>query len=960
MKWKIFIITLLIISLFPLMILNSNEAEPLPLSPLQPSDLQVNFYDEQLFMMLNLYPTTTSLVAYVNVVAQASNSGYGPAYLLNAITNNCWWYQVGVAYNWPYTNGSFNPGFHMIYMVWNSSGDPVIGPVLLNFNGPVNSGDQVTLKIYLSNGNIVLCAHDDYTRAEASVSINANGASSIVTSLNLRHGYITGLMTEWYHLRPYYGGETGVIYRLQYFASSFTLGINEFATSSTESQVSAFRTVEYNVQNNYTFYNLSYIGAFEASNGYYFVTGDLYPIFLNYKIIGGNFSVPINATYLYYGYKDTTTLPSLIFVDANSNIDLPTLVQKGLSRIISLNNTPVEATRSGNLTLYYQLQYYLNVNIPVNASINGVFTTLTSGWYNASVKITVSPFTYYKNDSRIMVSSYPTNQFVLNGPINLTIKYILQYYIQVNSPTVVFGEINGTNSSISSGWYTQSTLIQIYNITFYENNETRTVIVKILPSNRIFVNASYVIYVEEVIQYYITVKSPIPIYALINGTNQTLVSNWYNKGTTIYIENTTFYGPNNEFRCIIGYTSPSNNITVEEPLTIVIGVVRQYPVHVKSPIPIYALINGTNETLPKFSWINNGTRIQVENITYYLNKTYRLLIKNILPYPIFIVNHPINMTIITVPQYYLNVDSNYPVYICLNGINTTLNSGWYNNWTKIQLYRIWYLSQVERQYLINVYINGRAINYTQLIIDEPISLKIIYVIQYYINITSNIPIQAIVNNTLITFTPGWYAKGTPILFVNNTYYASNTVRYITLAITPMNFTVNRSVVVKVVTLKEYLVTINMPIPITINNKTINTSEIWITAGEVIMIPKYINISNNEQLFYNTTSYTINVTKPLNVSVNAIREYLVTINGISEWLPTGTILTLTQSVPIYEQGKWIGTYNLSNGGAITVNEPITEIFVENINGLFVGGIVLIVAIIILIVLYLMIRKSKPKF
>ncbi|QXJ28023.1 hypothetical protein J5U23_00891 [Saccharolobus shibatae B12] len=960
MEWRVIIITiLLIISLIPLTSVYHSNAKPLPLSPLNSNDPGITFYDEQIFMALNAYPVSTNLIAYVKVISQTSDSGYGPAYLLNAITNNDWWYQIGVAYNWPYTNGSFDPGFHMIYMVWNSSGDSVIGPVLLSFNGNVNNGDEIMLEIEISNGNIVLSAYDNSTGAKAVATVNANGASSIVTDLNFLHGYITGLMTEWYHLRAYFGGELGVVYRLQYLTTSFTLGINEMYLTSPPQSI-ASNEVAYSVSNNYTFYDLSYIGAYAASNGYYFITGDLYPIFLNYKVIGGSFNIPINVTYFYDSFKETVRLPSLIFVDSNSNISLPSMVLNGLSRIVSLNSTPILANRSGNLTVYYQLQYFININVPVNASINGIYTTLSSGWYNASIKVAISPFTYYPNSSRIMVFSYPTSQFTLNNPINLTVTYILQYYVHVNSLIPLFGSINGTNSTIFSGWYNQNTIIQIYNITFYQSNETRAIITKILPANKILVNMSYTITVDELVQYYIAVKSQIPIYALINGSNNTLTSNWYNRGTTINVENITYYGPNNEYRDIIIAILPSKNITVENPVTISIITVKQYPLTVYSKVPVYALVNGTNETLQKYSWFNTGSRIQIENITYYINSTARLLMEKVLPYSNFTLLQPINITIITLPQYFLNVSSNYPVYIFFNGKNATLSNGWYNNGTEIELYPTWYINQTERQHLVSISLNGKSTSVAVIIINEPISLKLQYVLQYYIDLISNIPIKALINSTLVTFSPGWYNTGTPISFVNMSYYVSNNTRYVILSIVPFNFTVNRSITVKVTTIKEYLVTVNTPVLITILNRTVNTSEIWVPAGQIISISKYVNISNNVRIFYNTTSYLINVTQPTNINVKPVKEYLVTINGSSEWLPSGSVITLTHSIPIYEQGKWIGTYNVTNGMTITVNEPITETLVKTVNGTFIGGIVIVIAIVILGILLLTIRRSRPKF
>ncbi|MEM4115827.1 MAG: hypothetical protein QXP59_07480 [Saccharolobus sp.] len=955
MKWELIIVILLIIPQVGL-INNHNIAKPLPLSPLVASNLEITLVDEQLFIALNSYPVTTNMSAYVKVIAQSSISGYGPAYLINAITNNGWWYQLGVAYNWPYSNGSYDPGFHLIYMVWASNGSPVIGPFLVNFNGQVNSGDEVLLEMYFSGSNIILSAYDIYTGAKASVSVKAEG-TTFTTSNNLIHGFITGLMTEWYHSRPYYGGEQGVIYKLPYFSSYFTLGADEFQNSSNIFYV----THDYLAQNNYTFYNLSFGGAFEASNGVYFVTGDLYPIFLNYKIIGGNFTQQLNVTYQCLNYIKTSELPSLIFANLGTNLTVPTLIVKGFSRIILINQTPIEVLRSGNLTLYYQLQYYVNVNIKVNSSVNNMPFNLTSGWYNGSSNISISNYTYYNNKSRLyIISVYPSFQFTLKGPVNISIIYVLQYYVELVSSLPVFGSINGTNTTISSNWFNANTIIQIYNKTFYPNNVTRITITKISPSNIIIVNKSYTVFIKSLVQYFVKIISPIRVFALINGSNTTLSSNWYNANTSIQVENITYYGLNDEYRYLIVNILPSQNIIIKNPIIIKIIAVKQYPIHVISPITVFALINGTNETLPSFFWINSGTQINIENITYYINNTSRLIITNISPYSSFVVNNPINISITTLSQYFLNISSNRLVYAYVNGKNVTLNSNWYDNGTEIIIYRIWYFNSTERQYLVSISVNGKNIAQNVIIINQPIFLRLSYVIQYYINLTSNIPVKAIVNTSLVTFKPNWYDEGTPIMFLNYTYYVTNDTRYIILSITPMNFTVNHSLNVIVKDMEEFLVKANNPVIFIINNESINTSEVWVPNGEIIQVLKYYYISTNERIFYNTTNYTLDVTKPLDVSVIPVREYLVNINGSSMWLPYGSIVTLSESLPIYEQGKWVGTYNASNGVNITITSPVTETFVKSVNGLFVGIILLIIGLILIVVLIFIIRSSKPKF
>ena len=77
-------------------------------------------YDEQL---LAIYPQSFTSMAFNVVAAQQTGVGdIGPAYLLNAYSNQNYWYQVGVTYNWAGTGDS---GFMMAYEVFDPSGQSI-------------------------------------------------------------------------------------------------------------------------------------------------------------------------------------------------------------------------------------------------------------------------------------------------------------------------------------------------------------------------------------------------------------------------------------------------------------------------------------------------------------------------------------------------------------------------------------------------------------------------------------------------------------------------------------------------------------------------------------------------------------------------------------------------------------------------------------------------------------------
>ena len=184
------------------------------------SQTQSASYDEQIGVSFT--QSFTSLAFNVTAIAQSSSSGIGPAYLLNGLSNTGYWYQVGVSYDW----GGPTIGFGMNYEVFNPSGTSIFpangGGGLTSFSGSVNSGNLVLLSLYFNNstGMVRMYAYDWNTGASASETFSSEGATyfqgqSPTQSYNPL-GF-TGLMTEWYHVNPYYGSEQQVTYSEQGF-----------------------------------------------------------------------------------------------------------------------------------------------------------------------------------------------------------------------------------------------------------------------------------------------------------------------------------------------------------------------------------------------------------------------------------------------------------------------------------------------------------------------------------------------------------------------------------------------------------------------------------------------------------------------------------------------------------------------------------------------------------------------
>ena len=153
----------------------------------------------------------------VTAVAQSDNDGIGPAYLINALSNAGYWYQIGLSYNWSIEGNasqlSHADGFLVNYNVFNPNGT-VVAPVcpggpcggVMNITGNINNGDKILLSISVQGSNIIMSMKDWNTGAAAEMNFSNEGATGFEGTLRSPNyaGFFSGLMTEWHHNAPYY------------------------------------------------------------------------------------------------------------------------------------------------------------------------------------------------------------------------------------------------------------------------------------------------------------------------------------------------------------------------------------------------------------------------------------------------------------------------------------------------------------------------------------------------------------------------------------------------------------------------------------------------------------------------------------------------------------------------------------------------------------------------------------
>jgi hypothetical protein len=190
--------------------MTANSIKP---SAVQAQDRPTVHYRQQTALLFASLPANTWTLCWtVTATKQTDADGYGPAYLLNGLTNAGYWYQVGISYNYGATQG-----FQFAYEWWDnhghslqvSSDDPV------PFSETVNDGDSIALSLYFQAGNIVMLAIDGNTQGVAEIQASAFTATQFVatpTSTGDANGYFTGLMTEWLAAQALTAQERMVLY----------------------------------------------------------------------------------------------------------------------------------------------------------------------------------------------------------------------------------------------------------------------------------------------------------------------------------------------------------------------------------------------------------------------------------------------------------------------------------------------------------------------------------------------------------------------------------------------------------------------------------------------------------------------------------------------------------------------------------------------------------------------------
>ncbi|MGC9106147.1 MAG: hypothetical protein ACP5HQ_07005 [Thermoprotei archaeon] len=309
----------------------------------------------------------------------------------------------------------------------------------------------------------------------------------------------------------------------------------------------------------------------------------------------------------------------------------------------------------------YQFLVQLSQNVSVPAIINGVASTLTTGWYDRGleVRILAGPAQVSKGVQFYLTYANPST-FSVYSYTYVRVEGYFEYFVDLTVP--LNGTVNGVPAVVYPGWYKKGTVIGL--------NETQVVfpngtLVKLSPSvSVVYVDSPKAVNVTKKVYYYLSVTSPYPIKALVNGNEVTLTSGWMRADSKIQVVPQFFY-VNSTYR--VGLLNPVN-ITLDKPMAYVAKWSPEYLVTFNSSFPVNVTL-GNQTLLANSIWVPKGGTVKVNPYVYVAPG----------------VRYSVSPSVFTVNSHVspVNVVGQKQYLVVLDG-----QAMWVNEGTQLELYKV--------------------------------------------------------------------------------------------------------------------------------------------------------------------------------------------------------------------------------------------------------------------------------
>ncbi len=231
-----------------------------------------------------------------------------------------------------------------------------------------------------------------------------------------------------------------------------------------------------------------------------------------------------------------------------------------------ISSSKFEVSSPINFTPLYVTQYLVRFPFNLTVLVNSSETNFAQAWVNSS-SIIASPPQQVVISKGVMYNVTPFS-FQVRAPVNYTPSYIVNYYLNLSA--TIPAQVNGTNRTISSGYYPTGTQIQIFRV-FYVTPDERDVIISNVSSLTVESPGSFQITLVR----QDLLRLPFNMTFYLNGERMTGTYSWVNVSTLVGVPSQFIYVNSTE-----RYSISGENFTMSTPEDLKLPYITEYLVTV--------------------------------------------------------------------------------------------------------------------------------------------------------------------------------------------------------------------------------------------------------------------------------------------------------------------------------------------------------------------------------------------
>ena len=364
---------------------------------------------------------------------------------------------------------------------------------------------------------------------------------------------------------------------------------------------------------------------------------------------------------------------------------------------------------------------------------------------------------------------------------------------------------------------------------------------------------------------YVYLSINYPMWGKVNGTPALIKSGFYPVNTLIQLPPVNYTYINSTYRLML--VPNATFVVLKGNTTIYVSLTPQYLVQVQTEYPLNVSVNNSTMIINGSFWANASSTVSVPPQVYMISQGERAVLANPAT---FTVNGTIRYEAEWVKEFYVEVRTRYNVTAFVNGTLTVLQSGWYPQGTRIVSSPFVYLNPFTRLAFYPV------LNVT---VDSPIVYSPNVTLQFFVQLSKNVTVPAIINGNHGYLSSGWYNSGTQVLILVGLAPVSRGVSFFLTNASPASFTVGSYTYVTVNGYYEYYLNLSYPVNGTVNGVPAVVTSGWYRSGTVITLnSSVITYQNGTGLIVRPNASIILMDSPVTVSVEVTPIYLVTVNS----------------------------------------------------------------------------------